>query len=148
MRSENAAESRPGAMRTRIRTIPLPAFGVATATSALFPADSVAGAVTDPAGPGRLPSAAIQSEATPMDTPTSVGDLCVRHGIDVEQLAAKSGLDERRVRAIVLGRWTPGPQERDKIAAVFGRTRDEVAWGHRASVEHIQGHGPQFGRSP
>ena len=32
--------------------------------------------------------------------------------------------------------------------AVTGRTREEVAWGHRAAVDPMYGHGPQFGRSP
>jgi transcriptional regulator with XRE-family HTH domain len=79
---------------------------------------------------------------------TSVAELCAQHGIDLAQLAAKSGLDKERVLAIVEGRWTPSPAERDKVAAAFGVTRDDIAWGHKSSVEHIHGHGPQFGRSP
>jgi hypothetical protein len=78
----------------------------------------------------------------------SVQELCVESGLDPRQLAAQAGLDERRVRAIAEGRWTPSPAERDKIAAVFGRTRDEVAWGHTTPVQHLYGHGPQFGRTP
>ena len=38
--------------------------------------------------------------------------------------------------------------ERDKIAGVFGRAREEIAWGHTAPVQHLYGHGPQFGRTP
>ena len=83
-----------------------------------------------------------------MDGSKTVDELCAEQGIDFVQLAARSGLDEKRVRAIVEGRWTPSPGERDRIAAVFGLTRDEIAWGHKSTVEHIQGHGPQFGRSP
>jgi transcriptional regulator with XRE-family HTH domain len=83
-----------------------------------------------------------------MENLKNVDELCVQRGIDVKQLAASSGLDERRVRAIAEGRWTPSPAERDKIAAVFGLTRDQIAWGHKTTVEHIHGHGPQFGRSP
>jgi transcriptional regulator with XRE-family HTH domain len=78
----------------------------------------------------------------------SVAELCTEHGIDIPQLAAKARLEDDRVLAIVEGRWTPSPAERDKVAAAFGVTRDDIAWGHRATVEHIQGHGPQFGRSP
>ncbi|HZZ80373.1 MAG TPA: helix-turn-helix transcriptional regulator [Gemmataceae bacterium] len=78
----------------------------------------------------------------------SVAELCNEHGIDNAGLAAKARLDVDRVVAIVEGRWTPSPSERDKVAGVFGVTRDDIAWGHRASVEHIHGHGPQFGRSP
>ena len=78
----------------------------------------------------------------------SVAELCAEHGIDARQLAERAGLDERRVAAIVAGRWTPSPEERDKVAAVFALTRDQIAWGHRTPVAHLYGHGPQFGRTP
>ena len=57
-----------------------------------------------------------------MDTPRSVEELCAQHRLDYKQLAERAGLDEQRVLAIVLGRWTPSPQERDKVAAAFGLT--------------------------
>jgi transcriptional regulator with XRE-family HTH domain len=79
---------------------------------------------------------------------SSIEELCAQKGLTVQQLAQRAGLDEKRVQAIVAGRWTPSPAERDKVAAVFGLTRDQIAWGHRTSVAHIYGHGPQFGRSP
>jgi transcriptional regulator with XRE-family HTH domain len=66
----------------------------------------------------------------------------VEHGIDVRQLAERAGLDESRVLAIVLGRWTPSPDERDAVARVFGLTRDQVSWGHKTPIQHIYGHGP------
>ena len=77
-----------------------------------------------------------------MDTPKSVDEMCVQHRLDYKQLAERAGLDEQRVLAIVLGRWTPSPQERDKVAAVFGLTREEIAWGHKTPIQHIYGHGP------
>jgi hypothetical protein len=83
-----------------------------------------------------------------MDNPVSIDDLCAQHGLSPQQLAGRAGLDERRVLAIVAGRWTPSPEERDRVAAVFGLTRDQIAWGHKTAVDHIYGHGPQFGRSP
>jgi transcriptional regulator with XRE-family HTH domain len=83
-----------------------------------------------------------------MDPLNTIDELCAQHGLTPKQLADRAGLDERRVRAIVDGRWTPSPRERDQVAAVFGLTRDQIAWGHRAVVDHIYGHGPQFGRSP
>ncbi len=72
----------------------------------------------------------------------SVDQLCVEHGIDWKQLAERSGLEEQRVLAIVLGRWTPSPSERDKVAAVFGLTRDQIIWGHKTPIQHIYGSGP------
>jgi hypothetical protein len=72
----------------------------------------------------------------------SVEELCAEHRIDPKRLAEQAGLDEQRVLAIVLGRWTPSPTERDKVAAVFGLTRDQVAWGHKTPIQHIYGQGP------
>ena len=77
-----------------------------------------------------------------MEATTTVNDLCEKHRLDYRQLAARSGLDEQRVLAIVLGRWTPSPTERDKVAAVFGLTREQISWGHRTPIQHIYGHGP------
>jgi transcriptional regulator with XRE-family HTH domain len=71
-----------------------------------------------------------------------VHELCVQHQIDVKQLAARAGLDEQRVLAIALGRWTPSPSERDKVAGVFGLSRDQIAWGHKTPIQHIYGSGP------
>jgi transcriptional regulator with XRE-family HTH domain len=72
----------------------------------------------------------------------NVDQLCVEFGLNTEQLAEQSGLDPGRVAAIVLGRWTPSPEERDKIATVFGLTRDQIAWGHKTPIQHLYGHGP------
>jgi hypothetical protein len=77
-----------------------------------------------------------------MDALKTVEELCRQHELDVKQLAAQAGLDEQRVLAIVLGRWTPSPAERDKVAAVFGLTRDQISWGHKTPIQHIYGHGP------
>jgi hypothetical protein len=76
------------------------------------------------------------------DAPKTVDQLCIDHGIDVRQLAERSGLDEQRTVAIMLCRWTPSPQERDAIAAVFALTRDQIVWGHKIPVQHLYGHGP------
>ena len=77
-----------------------------------------------------------------MDAPKSVDELCREHALDYRELAAKAGLEEQRVLAIVLGRWTPSPAERDKVAAAFGLTRDQITWGHKTPIQHIYGHGP------
>jgi hypothetical protein len=76
------------------------------------------------------------------ETTKSVDQLCAEHSLNARQLAERSGVDEQRVVAIVLGRWTPSPQERDAIAAVFGLTRDQIAWGHKTPIQHLYGQGP------
>jgi transcriptional regulator with XRE-family HTH domain len=77
-----------------------------------------------------------------MENNKTVEELCQGRGLDVKQLAEQAGLEEQRVLAIVLGRWTPSPAERDRIAAVFGLTRDQVTWGHKTPIQHIYGSGP------
>lgn len=77
-----------------------------------------------------------------MSDTKSVNDLCAEQGMDYQQLAERAELDPQRTLAIVLGRWTPSPQERDKIAAVFQVTRQDITWGHKTPIQHIYGHGP------
>ena len=77
-----------------------------------------------------------------MDALKSVDELCAERGIDARKLAELSGVEEQRVFAIVLGRWTPSPEERDAIAKVFGLTREQIIWGHKTPVQHIYGQGP------
>jgi transcriptional regulator with XRE-family HTH domain len=72
----------------------------------------------------------------------TVADLCREQNIGVAELAQRSGLDDGRVTAIALGRWTPSPAERQKIAAVFGLTPDQITWGHKTPIQHLYGHGP------
>jgi transcriptional regulator with XRE-family HTH domain len=72
----------------------------------------------------------------------TVADLCGERQMDVAKLATLSGLDADRVTAIALGRWTPSPGERQKIAAVFEVAVDEIAWGHTTPIQHLYGHGP------
>jgi hypothetical protein len=69
-------------------------------------------------------------------------------GVDVAELIDLSALDRKVVRAIVEGRYTPSPDQRKRVAAALGIQPGQIAWGHTATVEHLYGHGPQFGRTP
>lgn len=75
-------------------------------------------------------------------TTYALDDLCVRHEITFEQLVERCGIDESRVKAILLGRWTPSPKDRKAIADVFGLEIHEIKWGHATPIQHIYGHGP------
>jgi hypothetical protein len=68
-------------------------------------------------------------------------------GMHMEQLIQASGLDAKRVKAIVTGNYTPSPIERQRLAAALGISVDEITWGHAVPVEHLRGNGPQSGRS-
>ena len=72
----------------------------------------------------------------------SVHDLCAENKMSVERVAEQSGLEPGRVQVIYLGRWTPSPSERDRIAAVFGISREDISWGHKTPIQHIYGQGP------
>ena len=69
-------------------------------------------------------------------------------GMSVDQLVAAAGLDAKLVKAIVSGNYNPSPPERQRLAAALGVSTVDIAWGHAVPVEHMYGHGPQFGRSP
>jgi transcriptional regulator with XRE-family HTH domain len=77
-----------------------------------------------------------------MEALKTIEGLCLSQRLTPAELAERAGLDEQRVLAIVLGRWTPSPEERDKVAGVFGLTREQIAWGHKTPIQHIYGHGP------
>jgi hypothetical protein len=78
----------------------------------------------------------------------SVAEWMAERGLDLAALVAASSLDDRVVEAIVHGRYTPSPEQRRRLAAALNVGPEQVAWGHKAQVEHVYGHGPQFGRSP
>ncbi len=69
-------------------------------------------------------------------------------GLSLAQLIEATGMDRRVVEAIAHGRYTPSPQQRQRLAAALGLTPDDILWGHTTAVDHIYGHGPQFGRTP
>jgi hypothetical protein len=78
----------------------------------------------------------------------AIGALMAELGIDVPKLMESSGLEQRVVEAIVACRYTPSPEQRRRLAAALGVEAGQIAWGHAAPVEHLYGHGPQFGRTP
>jgi transcriptional regulator with XRE-family HTH domain len=83
-----------------------------------------------------------------MATVKAVADWMTERGISLAALVEASGLDRRVVEAIAAGRYTPSPQQRQRLAAALGVGPEQVAWGHQTEVAHVYGHGPQFGRSP
>jgi transcriptional regulator with XRE-family HTH domain len=70
----------------------------------------------------------------------TVDFLFERTGISVEEIAERTCLSFDRVLAIAEGRWTPSPQEREKIAAAFEISVAEVSWGHSINPRNIRYH--------
>jgi transcriptional regulator with XRE-family HTH domain len=69
-------------------------------------------------------------------------------GTSLEKLVETSGLEAKLVKAIATGNYTPSPTERQRLAAALDVSVDDIAWGHAVPVDHLWGHGPQFGRTP
>ena len=59
-------------------------------------------------------------------------------GISLEEVSERSGLSVDRVAAIAEGRWTPSPDERQRIATAFGVEVTAVSWGHTMSPRVIR----------
>jgi len=61
-------------------------------------------------------------------------------GLTLEDIAERAQLSIERVEAIAVGRWTPGPDDRRRIAAAFGISVDEISWGHTMDPRNIRYH--------
>ena len=78
----------------------------------------------------------------------TVAEWMAERGIALDELVKAAGLDKNVIEAIVHARYTPSPAQRERVAAALGLRPELIAWGHQAQVEHLYGHGAQFGRSP
>ena len=83
-----------------------------------------------------------------METTRTLADWMAERGFSFDKLLEAAGLERKVLEAIVNGRYTPSPQQRARVAAALGVDPAQVAWGHTQQIEHMYGHGPQFGRSP
>ena len=83
-----------------------------------------------------------------MEKAKSIAEWMSVRGLSLEALLRDARLDPKVLKAIVTGQYTPSPQQRMSLAAALGVTTDMITWGHTTEVQHIHGHGPQFGRSP
>jgi hypothetical protein len=78
----------------------------------------------------------------------TISEWMSHRGIRIAELVELSGLDRKVVEAIVAGRYTTSPVQRRRLADVVGLSPDNIGWGQPMEVQHLYGHGPQFGRSP
>ncbi len=78
----------------------------------------------------------------------TVAEWMAERGLGFEELEAAAHLDPKVLDAILHGRYTPSPQQRQRLAAALGTETGQISWGFTQQVEHMYGHGPQFGRSP
>ncbi len=83
-----------------------------------------------------------------MDNPLTIYELMQQRGLAIHQLADLARLDKRVVEAMAKGQYTSSPQQRERLASALGVSTEEILWGSSVEVDHMYGHGPQFGRSP
>lgn len=69
---------------------------------------------------------------------TTVDLLFERTGLTVEDVSERARMAVERVEAIAVGRWTPSPEERRRIAAAFEVAVEEVSWGHTMDPRNIR----------
>jgi transcriptional regulator with XRE-family HTH domain len=68
----------------------------------------------------------------------TVEHLFEQTGLTIEEIAERSKLTVQRVAAIAEGRWTPSPDERQRIATAFGIPVGEISWGHTMNPRNIR----------
>lgn len=78
----------------------------------------------------------------------TVGELLKARGMTLAELAAAASLEQRAAEAIAAGRYTTSPKQRQRVAQALQIEEAEIAWGQSIEVDHLYGHGTQFGRSP
>jgi hypothetical protein len=59
-------------------------------------------------------------------------------GVSRMEVAARSGLGLARIEAIADGRWTPTPEERERVAAAFDVPVEEISWGHTVNPRNVR----------
>ena len=65
----------------------------------------------------------------------TVDQLFENSDITVEDVSERSGLSVERVEAIAVGRWTPSPAERVKIASAFGVGIERICMGRHGITD-------------
>lgn len=58
--------------------------------------------------------------------------------LTIDDVAERARLTLARVEAIALGRWTPSPAERQRIAEAFGVEVDDISWGHSMDPRNVR----------
>ncbi len=68
----------------------------------------------------------------------SIDMLIEQTGYTLEEIADRSGLTVDRIEAIAVGRWTPSPEERTKVATAFNVAVDQISLGHTMDPRNVR----------
>ena len=83
-----------------------------------------------------------------MERARSIADWMAERRLSLQDLLETTGLERKVLEAMIHGRYTPSPGQRQRLAQALGVELASITWGHTQQVDHMYGHGPQFGRSP
>ena len=61
-------------------------------------------------------------------------------GLTIAEIAKRTQLSEERIEAIAVGRWTPSPDERQRLATAFGIAIEDISWGHTMAPRVVRYH--------
>jgi lambda repressor-like predicted transcriptional regulator len=69
----------------------------------------------------------------------TIAEWMTDRGVSLTALVESSGLDQKVVEAIVMGRYTTSPKQRQSLATVLKVSPDEIRWGQTVQVDHMYG---------
>jgi transcriptional regulator with XRE-family HTH domain len=58
--------------------------------------------------------------------------------LTINDLAERSGLELERMASIALGRWTPSPNDRERIAKALEISVEDISWGHTMDPRNVR----------
>ncbi len=58
--------------------------------------------------------------------------------VTIEDVAERASLPMERVEAIIVGRWTPSPKERERVASALGVEIADISWGHSMDPRNVR----------
>jgi hypothetical protein len=66
----------------------------------------------------------------------AVESLMGQRHVDLEKLVVATGVEPRVVAAAIAHqRYTPSPEQRERVSTALRFPRDRIVWGHRTAVE-------------
>lgn len=83
-----------------------------------------------------------------MTKPKTISEWMSHQSIGIADLVNLSDIDRKVVEATVAGRYTTSPLQRQRLADVIGVLPDNIGLGPALEIDHLYGHGPQFGSRP
>ncbi len=75
-----------------------------------------------------------------VDGSITLEQVLIDDAVSIEELHQRTKIPVERLGAIVGGRWTPSPEDREAIAQALGRDMDKIVWGHTMNERNVRYH--------